>query len=336
MEKLIQTITQEYGLEGNVDSQLAPGGHYGENYVLYTNNVKYFLKQYKNTTEDRVIDIHKAYDFYKENGIPVIVPLFTISSEDYIMHNETPYAIFPYIDGIAKVTKDVTSHNCYYMGGLLAKMHKATKGSQNELVSYKKTRKHDEDHITHDLKKLSEIKEHIMDQDKLGEIDDMNLENINLKVNIIEKERENILNTFAPDDFILCHRDFHERNMFFDSEGNVTHIFDLDKCGADSISIEISRTIIYVCTAGKYEEINFDNIRALLGGYSKEFKIDKQNLKTGLRYFIYNETFSDWIMRQYYIMDNKRTKDFMHSQYGFQKYMYENIDYFIEKVLYYI
>jgi len=298
-----------------------------------TTSSKYFLKQYKNFNEQRVIEVHKSYEFFENSSIPTISPLKQTEGEDYFTYGSEFYALFPFIIAKELSRKELNKTNIASMGGLLGKMHRVAGDSLPNFMKSQKNRKFD---ITYFNESAELLLEHIKTIENKTDLDSMNFKTLTNKYEYINNNKDVILATKQPGDMVLTHRDFHERNMFFDDGGEVYKIFDFDKSCGDSRYIEISRTILFVCTAGKFGDANFGKIRVLLHSYLKEYLIDKNSLSNALRFYIYDDMFSKWIIEQYYIKSNKRTEDFMHGQHDTQIYMSKNLDEFIEKVTSYL
>ncbi len=326
-------LDELYGLKNITKIYKAEGGHDGDNSIVGTKSDKYFLKQYKNYSEQRVIEIHKTYEFFENAGIPTISPLKNKNNSDYFELKNNYYALFFFINAKAIPREELNTTNIASMGRLLGKMHKVAGNELPDFMKSQKNRKFDIEFFNENAKSLLE---HIENIDDKTDLDKMNIETLSNKINYINTNSEMILATKQPKDIILTHRDFHERNLFFDENGEVLKIFDFDKACGDSRYIEISRTILFVCTAGKFEESNFNKIETLLKNYLKEFAIDEKEMENALKFYIFDDMFSRWIIDQYYIKENRRTGYFMKDQHDTQIYMSSNLDNFIQKIVSYL
>lgn len=328
-----QILNDLYGLKNISKIYKAEGGHDGDNSIVETKSDKYFLKQYKNFSEQRVIEIHKTYEYFENADIPTVSPIKNKNNSDYFELQNDYYALFSFINAKEISRNELNETNIASMGRLLGKMHKVVGNNLPDFMKSQKNRKFDIEFFKENAKSLLE---HIENIDDKADLDKMNIETLTNKINYINTNSEAILETKQPKDIVLTHRDFHERNLFFDENGEVLKIFDFDKACGDSRYIEISRTILFVCTAGEFEEYNFNKIETLLRNYLKEYVIDEKEMENALKFYIFDDMFSRWIIDQYYMKGNKRTEYFMQDQHDTQIYMSKNLDNFIQRVISYL
>lgn len=329
VKELTKLLMKSYLLDDNFNISEAIGGHDGKNFIVETPGEKYFLKQYRDPP-DRVEQIHKTYKYFEKNGIPIISPLNASNGKDFIELDDNVYALFPFYKGVELLREDLTLMHVSSMGELLGKMHTVAELNPPKFSIFEKTRKFDINYFNNEA---SFLLKHINNIANKNILDEKNIETLESQINFINKYKDEIEEIDKLDKIILTHRDFHERNMFFNTFGEVEKIFDFDKACLDSKYIEISRTILFVCTAGHFNEANFKKIEALLLGYLKHSSINHRSLRRALRFYIFDDAKSRWVMEQYYLKGNKRTEYFMQDKYNTQKYMSENLDYFVDRVL---
>jgi Ser/Thr protein kinase RdoA (MazF antagonist) len=330
---LDKTLRDKYGVDTISNIYKAKGGHDGDNSIIETGHNKYFLKQYVNFSEERIIEVHKTYQYFQNSGIPTVSPLKCNDNADYFKFDENYCSLFPFINAREISREELNEINIASMGRLLGKMHNV---AGDELPDFMKTRKIRKFNLEYFNESAGSLLKYIENVENKSDLERMNINTLKSKISYINSNKDLMYSTKQPKDMILTHRDFHERNLFFDNNGEVLKIFDFDKACGDSRYIEISRTILFVCTAGKFEESNFNKTRVLLENYLKEKDIDKEEMKNALRFYIFDDMCSRWIIEQYYLKGNKRTEYFMQDQHDTQDYFNDNLDTFIQRVSSYL
>lgn len=108
--------------QGNVTA-----GFLSQNFILEENGVKFFLKQYRQTKEGRIKEIHSIKFFFAEHGIPAVLPLKTKDGNTFFSFENSFFALFPFVNGKRAVRGCITVKELQEMGKLLARIHLLSK-----------------------------------------------------------------------------------------------------------------------------------------------------------------------------------------------------------------
>lgn len=107
----------------------AKGGFLSDNFILADNNLKYFLKEYREREGKRLPIISKNEKFFASQNIPIILPIKTIAGKNYFKIDEKYYSLYPFINArVFDPKKDkLTSQMTESIASNLALMHKLSR-----------------------------------------------------------------------------------------------------------------------------------------------------------------------------------------------------------------
>lgn len=290
-------------------------GYLSQNYILKSDNNRFFLKQYANYTEQQIDEIHHVKKYFAEEGIPIILPIETVSGKTYFTLEDKVYALFPFIHAKTVDRRSLTKKSLQSLAHMLARMHLLSKDGYPEIINqYQKFWDSEDFHVTSDtiLSKL----EHI---EQKNDFDRLAIKTLNLKIRLVKN------NKVTPEDLSiqnnhLVHGDYHEKNVFFDDSQNVEYVFDLEKAAVGLRLFEVIRSMDLICLNGDFSEENIRKAQIYLKDYNDKYSISRDELHKGINFYYIKKAHSLWVEKEHYINDNMRVDCFLEKEYSMLRY----------------
>jgi Ser/Thr protein kinase RdoA (MazF antagonist) len=300
MEHILKKISEKYNLDLNLVEKVNQG-FLSENFVLTSENKKYFLKKYRFTDGSRIEEIHRVKKYFYDGGIPVILPIPDKSLKTHFEHEASFYALFPFIYDRQIQWDKLNEKSITSYANMLARIHLL--GSRSSIKLHESGKEWDSvatlEKIDYLLQNISAIKQKT-DFDILAE------KNLLLKRKIIESNQKTY-GDFGLSNSHLIHGDYIVPNVFFDENENVSHVFDWEKTEYSSRFLELFRSLIQ-CTM-------FDPMRSecYLKAYLSLYPATKNELENGIDAYCLDQTHSLWVEEEHYIGGNSRADELLES-----------------------
>jgi Ser/Thr protein kinase RdoA (MazF antagonist) len=323
MSDLVSQIQDLYNFK-DIKLDKLDEGFVGLNHILYHSGDKYFFKMIPIrhlSDESRIQEICSVYDLMCENDIPVELPIPNISGQKYSLIGDTFCMLFKMVEGTKfENLEPHTIQNAFDSSAQnLANIHLA--GSKLPLLNIKKSgAKKIENSF---LEKLDEIEQIIKVKSTLDSLDVDSLELIKWKrilfakgLFIIPEEKKTT----------IIHGDFHRENLLFDTEGNITKIFDWDATVISANSWEVVYAMMKVCFYDKFENYDTNIAKAFLSQYSNIFPFSAQDLRDGFHYWMSWECLFIWSLRNHYLHNQSIPERFIIAGTAKLKFLSENLD----------
>lgn len=303
-------------------------GYLGNNHILKTSTKKYFLKQYMETyTEEEIKDVHSVIKFFSGNNIPVVSPIPDIRGQTYFIFSSKIYSLFPFINAVLKDRKDINENSAKSLARVLAQIHLLSRNGSPIQIKRKQewidTRKF--------LNTYSEIIKIIKAKRSLNNFDKLSLRVLKLRRSIVEKNIQKIKDLKFTADHLL-HGDFHEKNVFFNENGEVKYIFDWEKTTVGSRLHELIRSMDYIFMNGEYSEQNIKRAKFYIQTYNNFYPFHTEDFLNAIQYYYLKKAHSLWIERTHYIEKSNRVDVFLEKELGCLNYFPNNYKDFVMKL----
>ncbi len=328
-DELQQTIIALYGVGPLSHISNVEGGFLSHNISFEdSHGDRYFLKQYRKQLAPEVPSIHAVKKFFSNNNVPVILPIEHKDGKTYFECDGLTYAVFPFFDAGVQFTRDtITDTALESLGNMLAHIH--TVGAHTTLGVAERKKRFDKDKFLARFEKIMPIINAI---EKKTPFDELALEGMILKKKLVEK------NELTEDDIglaydTLIHGDFHNYNVFFDSEGKITAVFDFEKTSRAPRVFELIRAIDFICFEGSFELENFRKARIFLNAYREKYPVSKEEFKKGMLMYYLTQMHSLWIEEVHYVNGSNRVDQFLSNKLTALTYLKDNLDEYCEKLL---
>jgi len=325
-QELIDQIAGLYILPGIKFVEKVEEGFLSNNFVLIQKRTKYFLKQYRKFDEDRLKEIHNVKSFFNEGGVPVILPIKNKNGRSYFNFEGAYYSMFPFIDGLHLGRKNLSKEACKNLGEMLAKIHLQGKKQHPEVM--KRQSRFEKSKFFRQLEKVLPFIEKDKEKSNFGKLAH---QSILLKKSIIESNKETEESVALPYDHLI-HGDYHNNNVFFDKENNVTHVFDWEKTMIAPRVFELVRSMCYTFFDGEFEEDNFERALIYLSAYNYLYPISQDEIRRGIIMYFITKSQTLWIENTHYLDGSSRVDLFLENEIKTLIYLKDNFENFIGKL----
>lgn len=131
----------------------------------------------------------------------------------------------------------------------------------------------------------------------------------------------------------MVHGDYHAQNLFFNSEGQISHVFDLERTGAQPRSLELVRSMFLICFNSYFSATQFKQAKIYLQSYNQIYPINKSEVEHAVRFMFYKHALNLWIEKDHYLHNFKRADTLLSGEFRYLKYMSQNLETFIQRLL---
>jgi len=184
-------------------------GYISQNYILEADSNRFFLKQYADYTEQQIKEIHDVKEYLSKSGIPVIIPIKTLSGDTYFSSKGKYYTLFPFIAGKTTDREKISRSSLKSLAQVLAQIHLLSKDSYPQIINQYQKFWDSNDFIASSKAILNQLEQIDQKTDfDLLATRTLKLKSLIVKGNSITPADLNIRNEF------LVHGDYHEKNVF--------------------------------------------------------------------------------------------------------------------------
>lgn len=298
--------------------QKVEAGYLSHNYILKSNYQKYFLKQYRPSPLSRIHEVHTVKFYFAQNNIPIILPLRNSAGSTYFEFDSNIYALFPFVKGLTLSIESLTTQALISLGRTLAQIHLLSKQQYPQIS--KRAERFSKERF---MLKFDNISSVISSFKNPTQFHNALKESLILKKQLVEENTLTEKDLNLPFDHLL-HGDYHNHNVFFDHQHNVTQVFDLEKTEIAPRLFELVRSMDYLCFNGEYHESNYQHAHSYLGAYRSIYPFNKDELSRSLQMYYLTKIHSLWIETEHCLNHNTRVDLFLPSQLQTIKYLAEN------------
>jgi Ser/Thr protein kinase RdoA (MazF antagonist) len=323
MDDIKKAIVENYNLGSISSISKIEAGFLSENYSISTPSGKFFLKRYIKDVE-RVQDIHKVKMYFASHGVPVILPMTTVSGKSIFSLEDNVFALFPFVTGIHHNRQHIQDSISTEIAKLLADMHQIAQKSPMTIPATFKFWNKDK------LRLADEILTKIDFITNKSEFDKLAQKNIELKKKLIN-QTEISHTAYNLEPLILIHGDFHEQNLFFDEKGRIKYIFDFGETKMGLRGYELWRSADYMFLNGKFTDENIRKVIHYLRAYNSFNSISEEILSACFRVYFQMHIHSFWVESEHYLKTNNRVDGFLEERST--SYFAQHRDEFLTEIL---
>lgn len=321
MERLISYLIKRYPQINRIKGMdKVMEGYLSNNYIIYTNKEKYFLKQYEDIyTEEEIKDIHTVGEVFYKHKIPIILPIKNNLNQTYFIFNKKMYSLFPFVEGIKADSRTITQVSIKSIAKTLAQIHLISINGSPITISHKSSLINTDDFFN----VFPKILDIINSIENKTEFDELALKTIKSKKDLLEQNEE-LIKSFKEVNDHLLHGDYHEKNLFLDTNMNVKYIFDLDRTKLGDRLHELVRSMDFICLNGEYSKEHLENAKIYVHTYYDIYPFDKEDLINSLKGYWLKKATSLWIERTHYIEGSNRVDCFLENELALLEYFSDN------------
>lgn len=331
-KKILAKVNSLFNLPELSYKGKAKGGFLSDNYILENKTNKYFLKKYRPSVGGRLPIINKTESFFTKAKIPIILPIKTKQGKTYFKIEDGVYSLYPFIDGktLEQDNKAPSPTVVKSIATTLALMHLASKNGHPK-YSKKQLSEWDPEHV---LGKKSQdnfilyankIIELLKNKKNKTKFDKEVFAILKLKLQLFDSIPKKF-NSFKLGKGHISHGDYHAQNVFINSQGEVTHVFDLEKTDIRPRSLELVRSMFIICFDSYFDNNRFKLAKIYLKAYQDIYPIKKSEITSAINFIYYKHILSLWIEKGHYLNNYKRADVLLPGELRFLKYMSKNLE----------
>jgi len=317
MDELLKHINDLYGLK--VESfEKVTHGYMSENYFLFGEGKRYFLKKYRVDDKDRIQEIFMAKKFFHDGGIPVILPLQAKDGSYFSFFKGSYFTVLSYIDERQLTRGELSNTAIVSLGEMLGKIHLCGKNAPLPINTKFKMWGREKS-----LQKIEAIESQIKKISSPSLFDKLALESIHIKRRLILANTVDYESLNLPSDHLI-HGDYLDHNVFFGDDDLVVSVFDFEKTCYAPRMYELIRSMMYSFLSQDIGDADIERAKLYIDSYCKVYPTSKDELARGLKLFELKRIGTVWIEGEHYLNDNNRADGFLLDDFQREKYLSEH------------
>lgn len=331
-KKILAKVNSLFNLPELSYEGKAKGGFLSDNYILKNKTHKYFLKKYRPSVGDRLPIITKTERFFSRANIPIIMPIKTNQGKVYFKIEDGVYSLYPFIDGktLEQNNKTPSPIAVKSIATTLALMHLVSKDnypkfSDKQLSEWdpkKVLSKESQDNFILYANKIMAI---INKKAKKSKFDKEASAILKLKLQLFGSIPNKFDSTKLGKGHIV-HGDYHAQNVFVNTQGKVTHVFDLEKTDIRPRSLELVRSMFIICFNSYFDDKRFKLAKIYLKAYQEVYPIKQSEITNAVYFMYYKHILNLWIEKGHYLSNYKRADVLLPGELRFLKYLAKNLE----------
>lgn len=308
MHQLANKLKDDFGFN-SIRFEVIEKGALSQNYVVKTAEAQFFLKQYRFKSIEPVQVAHRAKFFFAEVGVPVILPLTSQVGKTFFQVEGKFYALFPWINGVQFKRGSLPLSAIEAMGEMLGQIHKRGAQRVNEIEVIKMNWR-----IEDTLTKIEAVERVLTQRKEFSDLDRVVKETLEYKRRLVLLNKLKLSDLELNFDHVI-HGDYHDHNIFFNSNGQVTQVFDFEKTGLAPRVFELIRSIIYTIFDSEPKNMGEGKIATYIQAYTRIYPIPTEELRAGLKLFYLKMIHSVWVETEYYLVGNRKVREFLEPEH---------------------
>ncbi|AIF80649.1 hypothetical protein I862_00420 [endosymbiont of Acanthamoeba sp. UWC8] len=271
------------------------GGFSSLNFQISDSSNQFVLKQYRNSTADKIKQIEKISFFLDQSDIPVKLPILNKNGSYHFVYQDTLYALYPMVEGIILHENTLSQKALHSASNILAQLHRLIPIAELNLhdantclVNY--------DEVSDEANKVLNL---IANNPISEETDNITRNLIYLKLSLLnDLSAFNFNNVLQPK--YLVHGDFHNENIIFSAGHQVIKLLDFEHTFIGSRTEDIFEFIHKGCCNSGFDEENINKAKHFLSHYKSVFPISNDELYIGFQYSVYQLVSSFFFEKELY------------------------------------
>lgn len=297
-KRLFVRLRELFSLQDFDEPVLVHGGRMCVNVSVNCPRGRFFLKQYRHYLTHYVHEVKFAEAFFSEQGVPAILPIKDKYGRFAFWFDGHWYSLFPWVNGVLPRVP-LLSHTTASLGAWLGRMHAAgaarADASMHPLHLWDARRFHAQYVELMDAYQRKDSKEA---RDLLA-------------YELLEKKRAFVAaNAFATSQVTLpfcdlLHGDFMHSNVFVDSHGDITHVYDFEKACRGPHAVELVRSLMINCFDDGWGAAQEAHARVFLNAYRAHGNIPVDAFVQAMRIYMTRLAHVGWLEGQVLLMGSK-------------------------------
>jgi Ser/Thr protein kinase RdoA (MazF antagonist) len=287
--RLKEKIRRLFAVQNVGDATLVHGGYMSQNFRLDTDVGPFFFKQYRNRMSASVYEVKDSEEFFFKHGLPVIRAIPDSLGRDAFAVSGYWYSLFPFVEAVRPVLGSFAPCLIPSIGNTLGRFHLA--GPDVPSGYHHTLRVWDRRSF---FSEFAELEQELASRPLLKDDEQDMLDLLRLKARLV-KENDHTIRDFGLTFDCLLHGDFIYQNVFTDTEGNVSHVFDFEKTSMGPAAYELARSLMITCFDDGWEERNIAMGRIFLAAYREVRDVSFDEFSRGMCLYALKLFHTTWI-----------------------------------------
>ena len=324
--EVLAQLSEAYQLISIEPIEKITRGFLSTNHVVKSGNEKYFLKHWRQTDTQKVEEVGRIERFFAKEGLPIITPLLTLEGQTFQATSEGIFSIYPHVAGRHIERDQIKNISIDSFASALATMHKLSGWEQLNIQDHCKPWNREAFFQTAD-----EVEATVNSLAVHGPFEKLTLKVISGKRKLLDKETRTYQN-FGFVHETLCHGDWTIDNVFFDSKGELSHIFDLEKAEIGPRALELARSTEYSFVDGNFSARNLSQAAHYIGKYAHLTGLSKDETRRGIEAHYIKDLHSLWVPKEHYLKGNTRVDQFLLKTATTLDFLSENLNFYLDQL----
>jgi len=313
-------IAEVYGL-GEI-ARFAPiaGGYLNNNYVVETGRGRYFLKHHVAMRSADLQHQHRLLAALQSAGLPVAAPLADRQGQTFLTVGRRPLAVFPWIDGEHRVGGTLTSDECFAVGALLGRTHRALadiEDGEQQRFMLPPIRPECTLVRADDFRRRIQAHRALEPGDPFDALAE---ECLDFTVDLIQETHGEIGDHPCLTTWQWTHGDFYWGNLIFGPDGSMT-LIDWDRARVQPRLFELVRGIVLWLADARTGGIDLDRAWSMMRGYASRVQVEPGAISQIVDYTWWSKLNDLWILDRHYLQADPIADGLLPGTLGFLRWL---------------
>ncbi len=269
----------------------------------------YFIKKHKKGDLEKISNAEKAAQFIATySNTPVLLPTPTSEGKAHAVIEEEAYSVFPYVHDSGRPESDGADiAHMKRLGAMLGMIHSA---------SQKAALPDDVQHVPawileskeESLARFEKLRTLITAKSERDEYDEKALAFIDLKASLMDSVE---LESESHEVLAMCHGDYHQSNLLFNEQGEISAVCDWDISGVGNPYTELVRSFKMCVIGWKYKQLDtlWEPAAAFMEGYRSTcgYTIEVSKVETAIRVWYSKLLTQAWPLTDHYYLNHTKS-----------------------------
>ena len=286
-------ICDLFGFSAIEDVKFLHEGYKAHNLIIRADGQRYFLKVYRRLGHV-VQQIKHAEQFFSDQYVPVIRSMKDKYGREAFCLDREWCSLFPYVeDAIVLSSGDLTDLHIIKLGHLTARVHAIGAygpASQFDHIYFWQHR-----YFHWEYEELMDV---FRTKPSLNEMDRLVRDTLQEKQKLVaslKTETADLPSTHP----VIIHGDLIYQNVFWNPDGEITHVFDFEKTCVAPRAYEFARSLMINCFDDTWDDAAFRRATIFLNAYREEIDFSFEEFLSGIRLYWANVVHMTWLEAKY-------------------------------------
>ncbi len=302
--RVADELLRRFGLGPAMQLDLAPGGLLNQNLFAVTARGAYFLKGYRYTDPAPIDREHRLIAHARRLDVPALAPLATPDGKTFLHVGGRFWAVFPRVSDGQPGPDTMTPPRAQALGRMLGRIHRALASVPRAEVE-RFPRKGTWDTAAA-AREMAEYEAMIARRPVQDPFDQHTLASFGYRRTLMAGGVP-APGAFAALPAQVLHGDYHDRNVFFGADGDVSAVIDWELAAVGPRAWEIVRALDTALPLADDVETGGARLRAFVHGYASAAVLTAEECTAMPDLYWAARVHSLWVYEEHYRKGSART-----------------------------